>query len=584
MATMTRSRSVSCSDSHPTSPVLGDLDTVLGERAPHSVAQLHPGRRRRSLSMSNPDTRIKPSFASYDSDDSDQLLDLDLGSSAVSSPDSMLSSPPTEDDSSADEHDADASFATACDTSIVIVGVDQDQDETFSPTFSSSSSSPCDPTLPFPAPYASGSSTPSSLSSSGRIVRGFQADLSPLYTFMSHPHPSQGFYPYGGVDFSVYGHPGFLPPHYQHQHQHEAFYPQPYHPHAAAPLPAPVQVPSPYRYHGSPPLSSAPFEFAPQPPQHQHQHQPAGPGFYPPYPSHPYAYPSPAAQASAPSDPVRTLMTSTPKLARVKRAAAADLDVQQQAAPAKPLKPSKYRQIPGTEYNRNKYPPEFTDEPQKMYEAYLAKYGEGESPLRASLKKTHYYSRGWVKFFDGAKGYGFIVDRNGVELGADIFVHYTGLAQSRGFRGLTVDEEVEYTCVWHTEHEKYQALVVHPVSANGFLPISDETHRRNAARRAASAAAASVASSSSGSDDGSSSSGASTPALLITGPGGRRRKAPVISAPPMIVPVGCTTLEGFVPPEGQIVVNRTQRAWKCPYKKPSVEDLRPARPARPARR
>lgn len=47
--------------------------------------------------------------------------------------------------------------------------------------------------------------------------------------------------------------------------------------------------------------------------------------------------------------------------------------------------------------------------------------------------------KGKVKWFDTAKGYGFIT----TETGSDIFVHYTGINKD-GFRGLDEGEEVEF--------------------------------------------------------------------------------------------------------------------------------------------
>ncbi len=48
--------------------------------------------------------------------------------------------------------------------------------------------------------------------------------------------------------------------------------------------------------------------------------------------------------------------------------------------------------------------------------------------------------RGTVKWFNNAKGYGFIEPDGG---GADVFVHHTAI-QMEGFRTLTQGEEVQY--------------------------------------------------------------------------------------------------------------------------------------------
>lgn len=50
--------------------------------------------------------------------------------------------------------------------------------------------------------------------------------------------------------------------------------------------------------------------------------------------------------------------------------------------------------------------------------------------------------RGTVKWFNGAKGYGFITD----ETGKDVFVHYTGI-NSNGFRTLEDGAEVTFDIV-----------------------------------------------------------------------------------------------------------------------------------------
>lgn len=48
--------------------------------------------------------------------------------------------------------------------------------------------------------------------------------------------------------------------------------------------------------------------------------------------------------------------------------------------------------------------------------------------------------RGTVKWFNNAKGYGFIEPEEG---GADVFVHHTAI-QMEGFRTLTQGEAVSY--------------------------------------------------------------------------------------------------------------------------------------------
>ena len=47
--------------------------------------------------------------------------------------------------------------------------------------------------------------------------------------------------------------------------------------------------------------------------------------------------------------------------------------------------------------------------------------------------------KGKVKWFDAAKGYGFIT----TETGEDVFVHYSGI-NSKGFRGLSEGQNVEF--------------------------------------------------------------------------------------------------------------------------------------------
>lgn len=50
--------------------------------------------------------------------------------------------------------------------------------------------------------------------------------------------------------------------------------------------------------------------------------------------------------------------------------------------------------------------------------------------------------RGHVKWFNNAKGFGFL----GREGGPDVFVHYASIEQE-GYRGLKEDEEVEFDII-----------------------------------------------------------------------------------------------------------------------------------------
>jgi cold shock protein len=52
-------------------------------------------------------------------------------------------------------------------------------------------------------------------------------------------------------------------------------------------------------------------------------------------------------------------------------------------------------------------------------------------------------SQGTVKWFNDAKGYGFITRS---EDGKDVFVHYTSI-QGDGFRTLAQGQKVEYECM-----------------------------------------------------------------------------------------------------------------------------------------
>ncbi|GAA5871083.1 hypothetical protein JCM8547_005353 [Rhodosporidiobolus lusitaniae] len=79
-------------------------------------------------------------------------------------------------------------------------------------------------------------------------------------------------------------------------------------------------------------------------------------------------------------------------------------------------------------------------------------------------------SRGTVKFFSVPKGYGFIVDGNdGLD---DIFVHYTGIEQARGFRCLAADELVEYA-LKQLESGRLQAFHVKGVNGQPLIGLRD---------------------------------------------------------------------------------------------------------------
>lgn len=53
--------------------------------------------------------------------------------------------------------------------------------------------------------------------------------------------------------------------------------------------------------------------------------------------------------------------------------------------------------------------------------------------------QNKFFMEGTVKWFDSAKGYGFIT----AETGSDVFVHYTGINKD-GFRGLEQDQRVQF--------------------------------------------------------------------------------------------------------------------------------------------
>ncbi|GAA6054933.1 hypothetical protein JCM3770_004058 [Rhodotorula araucariae] len=103
--------------------------------------------------------------------------------------------------------------------------------------------------------------------------------------------------------------------------------------------------------------------------------------------------------------------------------------------------------------------------------------------LRELLEQgEHFVSAGTCKFFDVAKGFGFIIDDNNEAIGKDVFVHYTGIDMSRGFRCLAEGERVEYILTRHSTG-RLQALSV--IGEHG-APLKGLTDDRNGelARRA----------------------------------------------------------------------------------------------------
>lgn len=66
--------------------------------------------------------------------------------------------------------------------------------------------------------------------------------------------------------------------------------------------------------------------------------------------------------------------------------------------------------------------------------------------------------KGTVKFFDGAKGWGFITD----ETGNDVFVHYSSI-QMEGRKSLNQNDVVEFE-IGNGETDRTQAVNVKVVS------------------------------------------------------------------------------------------------------------------------
>lgn len=67
-----------------------------------------------------------------------------------------------------------------------------------------------------------------------------------------------------------------------------------------------------------------------------------------------------------------------------------------------------------------------------------------------------------VKWFDGKKGYGFLLNPEG---GEDIFVHFSAIQSDQSFKVLNQDAEVDFEL--DTTQKGLQAKNVREISANG---------------------------------------------------------------------------------------------------------------------
>ena len=63
---------------------------------------------------------------------------------------------------------------------------------------------------------------------------------------------------------------------------------------------------------------------------------------------------------------------------------------------------------------------------------------------------------GTVKWFNDAKGYGFIQAENG----EDVFVHFSGIRSAGGYRTLTEGQKVEFNIVQERGKERASDVVV----------------------------------------------------------------------------------------------------------------------------
>jgi len=72
-------------------------------------------------------------------------------------------------------------------------------------------------------------------------------------------------------------------------------------------------------------------------------------------------------------------------------------------------------------------------------------------------------ARSKVKWFDGKKGYGFILNPDG---GEDIFVHFSAIVSDQSFKVLNQDAEVDFEL--DKTQKGLQAKSVREISVPGF--------------------------------------------------------------------------------------------------------------------
>ncbi|POY75368.1 hypothetical protein BMF94_1598 [Rhodotorula taiwanensis] len=166
-----------------------------------------------------------------------------------------------------------------------------------------------------------------------------------------------------------------------------------------------------------------------------------------------------------------------------------------------------------------------------------ASKGSAKSPrwgvLRQQIQDGLYpKSCGTCKFFNPQTGFGYIIDDRAEELATDVFVHFTGIEQSRGFRCLSPGERVEYFLTQNSAG-RVQALKV--VGENGapLLGLADPV-QANRVREAARRLSPTI-------DSGASSDSSTASSRNLT-VNGRSRKPRVVPIPPSQLPANALGL------------------------------------------